>query len=170
MVNPLAPAAGPPEPGSDEAQDQLTFVQEYLRTNDPVLALTRAGIIDIRYPAEVTARKLMEKPHIKALIDTVRAAGLVPVPEMVISRETVVSRFDSIYHEARADRDRPSALAANKLIAHMQGYLTTTIDLTIHHTAAEMTTDQLLKIARRGAAIDGEFHEIDVPKLAAPKK
>ncbi len=173
MTNPLAPSPGPPEPGSEEAQQQLIFVQEYLRTNDPVLALAKAGIVDIRYAPQITARKLLEKEHIQSLITACRIAGVDQTPDVEYTRETAMARLDSIYNEARADRDRPAALAATKLQLQVQGLLTTNIDMTIHHTAGEMTTEQLLKIARRGSAIDGEFKVVDPAMsgmIEGPKK
>lgn len=170
MVNPLAPAKGPPEPGSDEAQQQLTFVQEFLRTGDPVQALSRAGIIDIRYPAEVTARKLLEQPHIAALVDAVRATGIAPAPGQPITRETYLDRLDSIYHESRSDRDRPAALASIKLATQLQGLLSTQIDMTVTQRVDEMSTEQLLKMAKRFGVIDADFKVIDTKAIEGPKK
>lgn len=159
-----------PEPTSEKAQQLLVFAEEFVRGGDAVNAMVMANLSDPKYAAAVAARKLLEDPNVQALVAQARKMLGDQTRDYAVSRETQVSRLDSIYSEARMDKDRPAAIAAIKLQSHLQGYLTQAIDLTITHNVADMSTEQLLKMARKYGAIDGDFKVVDVPALEAPEK
>lgn len=157
-----------PEPTSEEAQKLLVFAEEFARGGDAVTAMVMASLSDPKYAPAVAARKLLEKPHVQALVAQARKMIGDQAGDYSVSRETQVSRLDSLYNEARMDKDRPAAIAAIKLQAHLQGYLTQQIDLSITHNVGDMSTDQLLKMARKYGVVDGDFKVIEPLAIEGP--
>lgn len=154
-----------PDPASEEAQQLLVFAESYARDGDVIRAIALADLTDSRYSTEVVARKTLARPEVKAFIAAFRAKiemeKQAPA-EMAITREALVSRLDKIYDSAMKDRDRGAAIAAVKLQSILLGFHKQEIDFNITHSVQEMSTDQLLKIAKRGQTLDGEFTRLGI--------
>lgn len=133
----------------DDATEAVTiFVEQYLKTGNAMIACSRAGIRDPRYPMEVTAERTLQRPDIQFLI---KAFGKLQVPEQPIevTRETNIVDMQTVYEKALEDRQYGSAISAKKLQSLLMGVLTQNINVTHRHTVDNMSDDELMRIANQ---------------------
>jgi hypothetical protein len=142
----------PLDPNSD-----AIFAATYLKTGDAAEACQRAGLANFMQDIRVTAEEQLHRPEIQALLKTM--GELMPVGDVEITREYVVTSLERIHKSATNDKQYQSAIAALKVLAQVNGYLDTTVNVNHRLDLTNMTDAQLAKIAA-GKAIEGEFKQI----------
>lgn len=154
----------PPQTQSDadeQREREAVFVLQYVETGDPIVAYTRAGLTDQRWPIHVAASKFLQKPEIQASIEAVQKLTHTSVP-IKVTRDSLVSSYQDIYEKALADRQYNAASNALKMQAALLGMLDQKITVTHSYKAEDMSDAELLRIINGGGQqiVDGEFKEI----------
>jgi hypothetical protein len=144
------------------------FVDEYVRTGNAYMACNRAGILDTRYPLEVTARKTLERPEIQAAIEVARSlykANEKRVPGLY-SREMLLDELQRVHEQSLHDRSYAASISAVKTQAQMLGYLETTININHGVSARELSLSDLRRMVSERA---GSGEMIDVTPVVVPE-
>jgi|GEM_PF-3379075 len=142
----------------DEDSDAV-FVQEYVDHGDAMLACVRADIRDPRYPMDIIARRMLERPEIRAACKALAAISEFR-QHVDVTRETIVADMQRVYEQA-LDRDMlAQAVASKKLQADLLGFIAQKIEVT-HRDVTEMTESQLTKIAGKSLIIDADFEDVE---------
>lgn len=136
-----------------QAEREVAFCREVVRTGDPLVACVRAGIRDMNYPLEVTARRLLERADIKLVILALQKNEK-RNDAIETSRASLVAEVQEIGEKALAADEFGAATNAKKLQAQLLGLLETTVNVNVKHAAEELTDAQLEAIARKSDAID----------------
>lgn len=132
----------------------LVFVEEFVRTGDPIVACTRANMIDVEFSPEVRARAQLKRPEIQAAVKLLEGMNIVGM-DVGITREAIVAQMEYVYAAATKNKDFKSAIAAKSLQASLLGMLEQKITLTHNVPVREMTTEQIEKLlAKRMKVID----------------
>lgn len=147
---------------SPDADQIALFVECYVRNGDPVASCVESRILDPMYSVQTIAARLMETPAVLWAIAAYKRAK----PDTVrveITRESILADAQSIY-ESALKNDPKTALAAKRLQAELQKFLSQDVNINVKHDVTTMTDEQLAKIAA-GKPIDAEFTDITpVPK------
>lgn len=151
----------PWQPGDDALPDRRdeVFVAEFVKTEDALLACTRAGITDPKYPIAVLARRMLGRPEIIAAIEAAREeARREPERPLVPTKLSISADLDRVFEAAMDDGGYAAAVSAKKTQAQLLGLLETTMNVRVTHEVSTMTDEQLEQIAARGAGpvIEGE--------------
>lgn len=137
---------------NDDPEKDAVFVEEYLRIEDQddaaVIACRKAGIVEPTFPIAVTARRMMERSDIQIAI-TIARKGIKKRDVTEISKETILTDLEAIFHSAMLAKDHSACNANRKLIAQLTGHLTENVTVTHRHDVKLMSDDDLLKIASR---------------------
>ncbi len=146
-----------------DADKLAVFVTEYLKHESQpdaaVIALTRAGLRDPAWAPSTMAERYLAMPEIQAMIDVARRFHK-PRETQEVSQATLTTDLEEVYQKSMQDRQYVPAISAKKLQAELHGLVKTKVDFTISHKIAELTTDELRKIASKGKVVDGEFIDV----------
>lgn len=182
MPRDLAQLPAPPWPGGKEPppsafsllEPQLQlFVELYRETGDPMASAVRAKMFSAEYPIDVLARKTLEREDVLAAIialderesEAVAAVAEPAVPKqpVVVTRDTVTANLQDVYEQALGAKAFGAAIASQKTIASLNGWLKQTVDVNIGFKRAEdLSDEELERIAKAGGkrTMDGEFKDI----------
>lgn len=139
---------------AEKAERDNIFVEEFVRTGDPIVACIRADMIDAQFSPEVKARAQLKRPEIQAAVKLLESMNIVGV-DVGITREAIVAQMEYLYLAAIKNKDFKSAIAAKSLQASLLGMLEQKITLTHNVPVREMTTEQIEKLlAKRMKVID----------------
>ena len=155
----------------EDHEPDSVFVDRYCQHGDPVRACVEAGITDTVFPINVVAQRQLARPEIKAAIAAVEKVRSAVGARAEITLESVVADMEAVYKKAFDCGEYNSAIAAKKLQSALKGWLTQSVTVTHRHVAADLSDDDLERIASqklRDSAIDAEYTE--TPRLPAPRK
>ena len=143
----------------------LEYVKHRHEPSAGVIACIKADIRDRDCHISRTAERMLARPEIKTAISLLERTYKSTVPEEV-SVSTITANLERIAEKAENDRQYPASIAAQKLIAQLHRLLDVTVTMNVHHTAAELSTDALMKIVSKGqpVTIDGDFAESQPPR------
>ena len=152
-----------PDTDADHDADAV-FVQEFVRSGDAVTACVVAGLRDPRYDIRVYAERTLARPEIRNAIDALQRIYKADATTADITLESVVADMQTVYQQALAANQFPSAIAAKKLQAQMKGWLDQKIEITHRTRPEEMSTAQLERLAK------GYLQTNSVPGQADPSQ
>ena len=137
---------------------EAIFVEEYVRSGNAFMACNKSGLTDPRYPMDVVARKVLERPEIQAAIALTKklarwsgAGGVVPG---LYSREMLLDELQRTHEQALMDKSYASAINAVKTQAQMLGYLEQTINVNHMGSARELSLVDLRRLVSERKAGD----------------
>lgn len=136
---------------------QVLFCEEYARTGDAMLAITKAGIRSYEYTLPVLAQQLLAREDIRAAITAIKAAST-PI-NIEVTRDTIIEDFQQIYQKAMDDSKLADAINAKRAQATVLGVMVVKTEITHKRSTKEMSDEELEKIAR-GDAVDVSFEDV----------
>lgn len=157
-------------------QDQL-WVTLYRQTGDAMASCVRAKMSDPAWPTDVLAMKTLERSEIQRAIElldkhereTAEAAAAksqavaARMPPVEITRDSVVANLQEVFEQAMPALAFGAAIASQKTIASINGWLKQTVDVNIGFKRPEdMTDDELERIIKQGAkgTISAQYKDV----------
>lgn len=143
----------------EDSDADAVFVERYVEHGDAVRACVEAGISDAKYTINIVAKKQLARAEIQssiAAIEKLRAAG----PRTEVTLDSTVAELQRIFEKAEREGQYNSAISAKKTIAALMGWLTQNLVVTHRHSVADMSDDELERIASQKNAITVPYEEV----------
>lgn len=126
---------------------ELLFVEEYVRTNDPLVAVTHSGIRDLNGPIEITAQRLLARPEIRAAIDKLRKMRLnAEAIQIRHTRDSLIASIQNVHDRAMMEKDYGTALNAMKEVGTLLGLRVEKKEVTVDTRPENMRTADIVKL------------------------
>lgn len=143
-------------------EDEAIFVQEYVRTGDPLLAITTSQIRHPAYSLEVTAQQLLARPDIKEAVERARTASNGEVVHIRHTRDSLIANVQHVYDRALQESDFGTALNAMKEVGTLLGLRVEKKEVMVESKPENMRTADIVRLLQE---LKGkQYVEIEPPK------